>query len=171
MDFDEDKSDPDPAILALPNLKTLPPLPLHVLPGIAARADVLVMPYADLPVTRAMQPLKLKEYLATGKPVVVNRLPATEPWSDCLDTADTPEDFSRLVRERILSGLPLQQQSARVRLEHESWHSKAEFLLKVVNDSDRKPEDTERPQFCHVRESVTEKHRSNYSSAVSGGLR
>jgi hypothetical protein len=35
------------------------------------------MPYADLAATRAMQPLKLKEYLATGRPVVVRDLPAT----------------------------------------------------------------------------------------------
>jgi len=52
-------------------------------------ADVIIMPYADRPVTRAMQPLKLKEYLATGKPVVVRNLPATRGWTDCLDLADT----------------------------------------------------------------------------------
>lgn len=128
------QQDPDPAVLALPNLKTLSPMSLNVLPRVAARADVLVMPYADLPVTRAMQPLKLKEYLATGKPVVVNRLPSTESWSDCLDTADTPEEFSRLVRERMLSGIPVQQQFARSRLKQESWQSKAEQLLQVVNE-------------------------------------
>ena len=37
------------------------------------------MPYADLPVTRAMQPLKLKEYLVTDRPVVVADLPADQP--------------------------------------------------------------------------------------------
>ena len=59
------------------------------------------MPYADLPVTRAMQPLKLKEYLATGKPVVVRDLPATEPWADCLDVAETPEAFAAAVRRAV----------------------------------------------------------------------
>ena len=42
----------------------------------------LVMPYVDQPVTRAMQPLKLKEYLATGKPVVVRDLPANREWAE-----------------------------------------------------------------------------------------
>ena len=68
-------------------------MPFEELPRLAREAGVLVMPYADLPVTRAMQPLKLKEYLATGRPVVVRDLPATRPWADCLDLADTAEEF------------------------------------------------------------------------------
>ena len=122
------QQDPDPAILALSNVKTLPAQPLTALPKIANQASVLVMPYADLPVTRAMQPLKLKEYLATGKPVVVKRLPSTDAWSDCLDVAETPEQFSRLVRERMATGTPASQASARNRLQQESWNTKAAQL-------------------------------------------
>ena len=120
------QQDPDPEILALPNVRTLPAQPLAALPEIAANADVLIMPYADLPVTRAMQPLKLKEYLATGKPVVVNRLPSTDAWADCMDVATTPDQFAQLVDDRLSSGLPTEQQVARERLELESWRSKAE---------------------------------------------
>ncbi len=126
------QQDPDPAIMALPNVKTLPAQPITALPAIANQASVLVMPYADLPVTRAMQPLKLKEYLATGKPVVVNRLPSTDAWSDCLDVAKTPEEFSSLVRERISMGIPATQASARNRLQQESWHSKASQLETIL---------------------------------------
>jgi hypothetical protein len=83
------------------------------------------MPYADLPVTRAMQPLKLKEFLATGRPVVVRDLPATRPWADCLDVADTPRSFSEAVRLRLQTGLPEQQKVGRARLAGESWAEKA----------------------------------------------
>ena len=69
------------------------------------------MPYADLPVTRAMQPLKLKEYLATGRPVVVRDLPATRAWADCLDLADTPEAFCRGRAAAAGDGLPEGQQA------------------------------------------------------------
>jgi glycosyltransferase involved in cell wall biosynthesis len=126
------QQDPDSDVLALPNVRTLPTQPLSALPAIAQQADVLIMPYGDLPVTRAMQPLKLKEYLATGKPVVVNRLPSTDEWSDCLDAAETPEQFSRLVRERIKNGIPAPQVMARSRLQRESWKSKAEVLEEVL---------------------------------------
>ncbi len=127
------QQDPDPALLSLPNVFTLPAQPLSVLPQIARLANVLIMPYADLPVTRAMQPLKLKEYLATGKPVVVNRLPSTEAWSDCLDVAGTPAEFSRLVQDRIVTGIPAPQAIARRRLQQEGWASKSQVLDGILN--------------------------------------
>ena len=48
-------------------------------PALAREAAVLIMPYADLPVTRAMQPLKLKEYLATDRPRRRRRSPRDQP--------------------------------------------------------------------------------------------
>ncbi|MBN9520242.1 glycosyltransferase family 1 protein [bacterium] len=119
------RDDPDPALLALPRVTALPPVPYADLPALAVRAAVLVMPYADLPVTRAMQPLKLKEYLATGRSVVVRDLPATRPWVDCLDVAGTPEAFAAAVRDRLAGGVPAAQTAARARLEDEGWAAKA----------------------------------------------
>ena len=122
------QDDPDPALFALPRLRTLPPVPFADLPSLAAAASVLVMPYADLPVTRAMQPLKLKEYLATGKPTVVRALPSTGAWADCMDVADTPETFAASVNERLRTGLPPEQREARRRLDAEGWAAKATRL-------------------------------------------
>jgi hypothetical protein len=126
------QQDPDPSLLSLSNVRTCPAQPLNALPSIADRADVLIMPYADLPVTRAMQPLKLKEYLATGKAVVVNRLPSTDAWCDCLDVAESPAEFSQLVRQRIYSGIPVLQSLARCRLQQESWKTKTERLEHIL---------------------------------------
>jgi glycosyltransferase involved in cell wall biosynthesis len=124
---------PDPDLVWLPRVQTLPPVPLAELPALAARADILIAPYADLPVTRAMQPLKLKEYIATGKPVVVRRLPATAEWADCVDVVDSPETFARVVMERLRDGVPESQTLARRRLVGESWTAKAEQFEKWVD--------------------------------------
>src|SRR5439155_23824798 len=125
-------NDPDPALLRLPRVVATGALPLEQLPGLAREAAVLVMPYADLPVTRAIQPLKLKEYLATGKPVVARDLPATRPWADCLDLADTPEAFAAAVRQRLHTGLPVEQRLARERLAGETWAAKARAFKRWV---------------------------------------
>jgi hypothetical protein len=119
---------PDPQLFAVNRVIHLPPLPYEQLPHVAHEADVLIMPYADLPVTRAIQPLKLKEYLATLKPTVVRDLPATRGWADCLDVADSPQSFSDLVRSRLVSGLPGSQRRARVRLSQESWVEKTRLF-------------------------------------------
>jgi glycosyltransferase involved in cell wall biosynthesis len=119
------QDNPDPELFQIPRVRLFPALPYEDLPYLAKLANVFIAPYADLPVTRAMQPLKLKEYIATGKPVVVRKLPATESWSDCADVADSAEAFSAAVLERLKSGVPIEQERARSRLKEEGWDAKA----------------------------------------------
>jgi glycosyltransferase involved in cell wall biosynthesis len=129
------QDDPDPALGSLPRTVRVGPLPFAELPGLAREASVLVMPYADLPVTRAMQPLKLKEYLATGRPVVVADLPANREWADCLDLASSPEAFARSVAGRLESGLPEEQRRARARLDAEGWDEKARVFERLIDQA------------------------------------
>ncbi len=116
---------PDPVLLKLPRVVALPAVKLERLPALAASAAVLVMPYIDAPVTWAMQPLKLKEYLATGRPCIVRHLDTTSLWGDALDLARTPEEFAAAVLERLRTGTPPAQSDARRRLASESWIAKA----------------------------------------------
>ncbi len=127
------QEDPDPALKALPRLAIRPPVPFARLPSLAHAAAVLVMPYADLPATRAMQPLKLKEYLATGKPAVVRSLPSTTEWADAADVCDTAEAFTAAVKGRCEGGLPAGQGQARERLTAESWAAKAAAFASWVD--------------------------------------
>jgi glycosyltransferase involved in cell wall biosynthesis len=126
------EANPDPALYGPGRIVHLAPLPFERLPLLARAAEVVVMPYADLPVTRAMQPLKLKEYLATGKPAVVRDLPANRAWADCLDLAATPAAFVEAVRQRLATGLPEAHKKARSRLAGEGWDAKARLLEKVL---------------------------------------
>ena len=110
------------------------------LPELASLADVLVMPYADAAVTRAMQPLKLKEYLATDRPVVVRDLPATAGWSDCCDVVGDEGAFVQRCLERAGSGLLDGQRMARNwRLADESWSQKAKTFACVWSGVESKP--------------------------------
>jgi glycosyltransferase involved in cell wall biosynthesis len=118
----------DPGLYESRRVVRLKPLPFEQLPVLAQEAGVLIMPYADLPVTRSIQPLKLKEYLATGKPTVARDLPATRLWGDCVDLAGTPEEFAQAVRKRLTSGLPEEQRQNRARLTAETWTEKAKVF-------------------------------------------
>jgi glycosyltransferase involved in cell wall biosynthesis len=119
------EADPDPALASLPRVVRLGALPYEQLPALGRAAAVLVIPYADLAATRAMQPLKLKEYLATDRPVVARDLPGLEGWRDCLDSVSTAVEFSRAVRLRLARGLAPGQAQSRARLAQESWSAKA----------------------------------------------
>lgn len=119
------QQNPDPSLFSHARVVWLPAVDYAALPSIAQAADVLIMPYADMPVTRAMQPLKLKEYLATPKPVVSRDLPAVREWADCLDVASDADAFAAAVRKCLVEGISAEQLKARGRLLHESWRAKA----------------------------------------------
>lgn len=137
------EAEPDPNVISCRRVCRLGALPFAQLPLLGRSADVIIMPYVDQPVTRAMQPLKLKEYLATGKPVVVRDLPATRGWADCLDLTGTPQEFARAVQLRLMTGLPPSQESARMRLAGESWAEKARVFERWVLEKEiASPNDT-----------------------------
>ena len=125
-------NNPDPALDSIPVVHRIGPLPYRLLPRVAQLAAVLIMPYADLPATRTMQPLKLKEYLATLRPVVVSNLAAVGEWSDACDIASSAENFAEAVLTRINSDAPQHQLEARHRLEQESWSEKARIFERVL---------------------------------------
>jgi len=127
------QTDVDPLLREHPDIDWTGSVDYAQLPDEAARADVLVMPYADLAVTRAMQPLKLKEYLATGLPVIATPLPATEPWADTLDLSADPAEFAKLTFVRARTELDAAQANARKRLQQEGWSSKAHAFEDVFS--------------------------------------
>jgi len=123
---------PDARLAKLQHVKIPGPVPYAQLPVLAEAADVLVMPYADLPVTRAIEPLKFKEYLATGKPVVVRKLPATQAWAEAADVVDAVEDLTAAVMQRIREGVPASQRQVRRSLDGEAWTDKAQQFERVL---------------------------------------
>lgn len=76
------------ALEAEPNIRLLGYQPYEVLPNVAARVDAWILPYVQSELTHACNPMKLYEYLATGKPVVA-----------------TPLDGIRAVREHVALAL------------------------------------------------------------------
>lgn len=117
--------DCDSELLALPRVTHVPPVAYEKLCNVVQQAAVLIMPYKNGPGLQELQPLKLKEYLATGKPAVVRDLPATRLWADALDLASTPQEFAAAVLRRLNTGLPPEQAAARTRLASETWTEKA----------------------------------------------
>ena len=59
----------------LPNVHVIPQVPPATLVTYLTDFDVCTMPFRDIPVTRAMNAVKLYEYLAAGKHVVTRDLP------------------------------------------------------------------------------------------------
>ncbi|HEY1434517.1 MAG TPA: glycosyltransferase, partial [Thermoanaerobaculia bacterium] len=84
-------------------------VPYEKLPTYVAGFDVCTIPFERTPLTEATNPVKLYEYLATGKPIVARRLPELEPFQELLTLYDAGADFAaaleRAMREEASAGL------------------------------------------------------------------
>jgi glycosyltransferase involved in cell wall biosynthesis len=86
----------------LPNVHFLPPVAYDELPRYAAGFDVCVLPWeTEATFTSYGSAIKVREYLATGKPVVIAPLPEYEPMRDVLRIARSRDDFLRLVADAL----------------------------------------------------------------------
>lgn len=67
------------ALAALPNVEWRPPVPYADLPRVLSEVEVLLLPRTRHPAASASDPLKLYDYLATGRPIVATPLPGAAP--------------------------------------------------------------------------------------------
>jgi glycosyltransferase involved in cell wall biosynthesis len=80
-----------------PNIHLLGMKPVSELPAYLKGVDVCIMPYRINETTKYIYPLKLHEYMATGKPVVAMAIPAVEEFRDLLYVAEDSAQFVDLV--------------------------------------------------------------------------
>lgn len=89
-------------IESLPNTHFLPPVAYDDLPSYAAGFDVCVLPWeTQQAFTSYGSAIKVREYLATGKPVVIAPLPEYEPMADVLRIARNRDQFLSLVADAL----------------------------------------------------------------------
>jgi glycosyltransferase involved in cell wall biosynthesis len=81
------------ALRELGNVVMVGPQPYESLPGWARSFDVAVIPYRDTQQVRNANPLKLREYLATGRPVVATPNPEIERFREWIRIARTGPEF------------------------------------------------------------------------------
>lgn len=81
------------------NVHYLGPKAHHELPQYSQHWSVGLLPFVDNEQITACNPLKLREYLAAGKPVISSRFPAALDYKNHLHLIDGVECFSRALRE------------------------------------------------------------------------
>jgi glycosyltransferase involved in cell wall biosynthesis len=127
------------ALSDLPNVELAGEIPFREVPGFLAGLDVALVPFRDLPLTRAVDPVKLYEALAMGLPVVARRLPETERWSEPLVYLyESPEDFVRQVHRAVEEDSPERRAERCRAAQSESWERRAEELLSALRSFGRR---------------------------------
>ena len=117
----------------LPNVHFLPPVPYADLPGYAAGFDVCVLPWeTEQSFTSYGSAIKVREYLATGKPVVISPLPEYEPMRDVLRIARTRDDFIRLVEDALHENDATLAAARQAAVATGTWDARAEWVSDLI---------------------------------------
>ncbi|MEM7707637.1 MAG: hypothetical protein AAF358_18945 [Pseudomonadota bacterium] len=114
------------------NVRFIGQIPYEQLPEYAYYFTVAIIPYKLNKQVYNANPLKLREYLATGKPLVSVSTPETERYRDVVALADGYEEFLEMLN-RELDGESHATPEARLRsVENESWSARYEVIWETV---------------------------------------
>ena len=82
----------------LENVRLLGPRRHDELPAYIQHWTVALIPFRDTPQIRAADPLKLREYLASGTPIAATAFPALAPFKELVSIAHDRDRFADAIR-------------------------------------------------------------------------
>jgi len=128
------KADCDDALVRdLPNVHLLGRREYRDLPGYCKAFDVALLPFAINELTLNANPLKLREYLAAGLPLVAAAIPEAERLDGLLEIAREPQEWLARIEAWLARGAGPQMRISRA-MDSESWDHKVEELSRIVLD-------------------------------------
>ncbi len=124
----------------LSNIHLLGQVPFDALPGYCKAFDVGLIPFRINRLTLHVNPIKLREYLAAGLPVVSTDLPEVRRYRPHVHVGRSIDEFERAceraLQERTAHHCELRQAAVR----NETWRDKVEQLSALVENVLLKPE-------------------------------
>lgn len=116
------------ALESLPNLYRVPFQPYERIPVYVRQFDVSFVPYRVYERTRDGNPLKVKEYLAAGLPVLVPDIPCMKNYGSLVWIVKSPGEFIQAGEEALKSNDAENQARRRTYAQQFSWVANLEFM-------------------------------------------
>ena len=135
------------------NVYFLGRLPYEKIPQLCAYFDVCMLQWKMSEWIECCNPLKMFEYMASGKPIVSVPIKEAMQYSDIISIAHSKEQFTDAIRWELLNDTP-ERAERRIEIAREhSWDKHVEKISELIVNTiaTRQSE-----QFCTVGKSVRE---------------
>jgi glycosyltransferase involved in cell wall biosynthesis len=122
----------------LSNIHLLPACPHNQLPGYLQHWSVAILPFIDNPQIQACNPLKLREYLASGCPTISSNFPAAVEYQPLVTIATNVNQWLEAIDKlTLLSAFERQDYAnkAQDKIKDESWENRAQEVLQLISST------------------------------------
>ena len=120
------------ALRARPNVVLAGPQPYATLPRWSKAFDAAIIPYRLNRQVANANPLKLREYLAAGKPVVSARNPEIEAFAQWVRIVDTPAQWLEAIDAAVTDNAPEAVAARMAAVADQTWDRRVEAVLADV---------------------------------------
>jgi glycosyltransferase involved in cell wall biosynthesis len=122
------------AVTSLPNVHALGQKPYSALPGYCRGFDVGIIPFRVNHLTTRANPLKLREYLAAGLPVVSSRLPEVARYEGLVHMADGVEGFRAAIETALGERSPALAARRVEAMRPETWEGRVAEMSALIEE-------------------------------------
>lgn len=122
----------DPDLKELPNVHLLSRRPYDALPNFCRAFDVGIIPYKVNEWTRNINPIKLREYISAGLPVVSTDLPEVRFYADQAIIARDYVEFLAGVERTILAEAPEIRRQRSESMRGETWEARVAAIERKI---------------------------------------
>lgn len=118
----------------LPNMHFLGKVPYDVLPQHIAAFKVCLLPFRHTELTESVDPIKMYEYLAVGKPIVSTDLPEVRRFAHLIDIADGTTAFERAIALALEEDSPDLVRDRQAVAAANSWNRRFETMMRIIQE-------------------------------------
>jgi glycosyltransferase involved in cell wall biosynthesis len=117
---------------SLPNVHFLGLKPASVVPRYLLACQVCLLPYRRSEESRHIDPIKLYEGLASGKPIVSTPIPAVLPYGDLIWLASDDSEFEAAVQEALAERDDSRAAQRRSLAAEHTWEKRVEQISTLI---------------------------------------
>lgn len=105
------------------------------LPAYAKAFDAAIIPFVISELTTNANPVKTKEYLAAGKPVVATKIPELEHYRPWVSIADNYEQFVSQIESALKNDCDILKRQRSEAVKDDSWDERFNKISEIIRRS------------------------------------